>query len=126
MTDLKRDIIKYIRDRSKAKYPPKVECRICLSKDQLQLHHYNSMTLLLKKWLGKKEINSVDEILEVRDSFILEHDSEIFKEVVCLCKNCHTNKLHKIYGKVPSLSTSSKQPVWVEKMRDKHNAMAKN
>jgi len=124
----KRDPIKHIRDLAKSKYPAKVTCAICYSVENLQLHHYNTLTLLLRKY---SETNSVDistdeAVLDMRGSFIAAHHKELFEDVVCLCKTCHNDKLHKIYGKVPSLGTAKKQPNWVKKMRDKHNAMAKN
>jgi len=125
MSDLKRDIVKYIRDASKNKYPKKVLCAICSTTEQLELHHYNTLSLLLARDLkGKPAVDSVDKVMAYRDDFINVYSKEIFIDVVCLCKNCHNNKLHKVYGKVPALSTACKQPDWVEKMRTKHNALA--
>lgn len=110
-----RDPIKWIRDRAKARYPTKVICAICSSTENLQLHHYNTLSLLFAKWPRNKE-----PILVVRDDFIAEHEKELFVDVVCLCKNCHYNRLHKIYGKTPALSTNIKQKNWVQKMREKN------
>lgn len=121
-----RDPIKHIRDKAKSKYPAKVSCAICSSDKNLQLHHYNTLTLLLKKYSLSNSVDiSTDEaVLEMRDVFIEKHMKELYEDVVCLCKSCHNDKLHKIYGKTPTLATAGKQPRWVEKMRVKNNAMA--
>ena len=121
---MNRDPIKWIRDAAKSRYPTKVQCAICNTKADLQLHHYNTLTLLLAVWLKGNKITTDEQILEVRDDFIKEHESELFEQVVCLCKNCHNNKLHKVYGKTPSLATATKQPKWVEKMHLKFEAKA--
>lgn len=120
---MKRDPIKHIRDRAKARYPEKVFCEICSSTENLQLHHYNTLVLLLEKYAKENniDISSDRAVLDMRDEFISKHQKELFADVVCLCTNCHNNKLHKIYGKAPMLGTAAKQPKWVQKMKEKHN-----
>ena len=80
------------------------------------------MTPLWEKW--KKDnnivINNVEDILDYREHFKAYHSNEIYNETVTLCKECHMNRLHKIYGKVPKLQTAEKQKRWCEKMRTKH------
>lgn len=123
MTDLKRDEIKYVRDISKSAYKKEEECYICGTDENLQFHHFYSMTLLWNKW--KKEqgivITCVDDILKYREDFKLEHYDEIYNQTVTLCKFHHMERLHKIYGKVPSLATAPKQKRWCDKQRDKIN-----
>lgn len=119
--DFKRDLIKYCRDKAKSGYKKEKECYICGTTEDLQFHHYYSMTPLLEKFLRKikVKIECEDDILVYRDQFISAHHTEIYDETVTLCKGCHMGKLHKIYGKVPSLATAKKQQRWVEKQRQK-------
>ena len=119
--DLKRDEIKYVRDLSKNAYKKANACYICNTEDNLQFHHFYSMTLLWNKW--KKEnniaIKTVDDILDHRETFKEDHHDEIYNQTVTLCKSCHMDKLHKIYGKVPSLATAEKQKRWCDKQKIK-------
>ena len=121
MADLIRDEIKYVRDGAKAAYGKDSECFICGTSEELQFHHFYSMTLLWNKW--KKEnnvdITSVDDIMGIRDTFTEEHHDEIYNQTVTLCKFHHMERLHKIYGKVPLLGTAMKQRRWCDKQRIK-------
>lgn len=121
MSDLKRDEIKYIRDLSKSAYTKDTECRICGSTENLQFHHYYSMTALWNKFKLKTKITikSVQDILDYREQFKAAHHREIYEETVTLCKYHHMERLHKIYGKSPSLATAEKQKKWVEIQREK-------
>ena len=121
---LKRDKIKYIRDRAKSQYPKGTECRICGDTENLDFHHYYSMTEMLEKWLkAKRKEDSefyADENIEAwRDEFIEEHYEKVFDLTVTLCHKHHV-QLHGIYGKRPALATSPKQIRWVERQREKH------
>jgi hypothetical protein len=121
MSDLMRDEIKYIRDISKSKYNKATECRICQATEELQLHHYYSLTNLWLKWKkdkGVKAIDSVEQILVLREEFKSDHTVEIYDETVTLCKVCHI-QLHKVYGQAPTLITAPKQKRWVERIREK-------
>jgi len=119
--DLKRDIIKYVRDLAKSSYQKDKECFICGTEEELQFHHVNSLTLLWNKWAKKYSIiiDTVDDILVAREDFKGYHFKELYTETLTLCKNCHMNKLHKIYGKTPALGTAQKQLRWAQRMRDK-------
>ena len=119
--DLKRDLVKYVRDRAKSKYDKGTECRICGSKENLDFHHFYGLTELLDKWLrgNKLNIQTAEEIMEVRDTFIEEHLRELYEEAVTLCHEHHL-RLHSIYGKRPKLFTAQKQERWVERRREKH------
>ena len=123
-TKLKRDKIKYIRDRAKSHYPKGTECEICGETENLDFHHYYSMTEMLEKWLRmkRKEDSAFysDENIEAwRDEFIEEHHEKVFDLTVTLCHKHHV-QLHGIYGKRPPLSTSPKQIRWVARQREKH------
>lgn len=121
MTDLLRDEIKYVRDINKSAYVKDSKCAISGETEQLEFHHYISQTALWNKW--KKDnniiIKCVDDILEHRIIFKEDHYDAIYNQTVTLTKEWHM-KLHKIYGKVPSLATSEKQKRWVEKQRIKY------
>jgi len=122
MSELKRDEIKYVRDLAKSSYQKDTKCYICGSAEELQFHHFYSMTLLWAKWKKKYSIviNTVEDILAAREDFKGYHSKEIYADTVTLCKFHHMDKLHKIYGKVPTLGTAEKQKRWCDKQRIKH------
>lgn len=121
---LKRDKIKYIRDRAKSRYEKDSECRICRSKIKLDFHHFYTLTPLLNKWLEEKvklrpEHYTEEYITIWRDEFIDDNWAELYDETVTLCHDHHL-QLHSIYGRNPPLHTAEKQKRWVEIQRDKH------
>jgi len=119
---LKRDEIKYIRDLVKSEYQKGTECYICGSTEELQLHHFYSVTQLWEKWKRENKIgtiSSVDEIFKLRGDFKEYAHKEIYEDVVTLCKFHHMDHLHRLFGKSPSLSTAEKQRRWVERQREK-------
>jgi len=121
---LKRDKIKYVRDRAKARYEKGSECRICGAKIKLDFHHFHTLTPLLEKWLKEKvELRPehyTDEYITIwRDEFIDDNWAEMYQETVTLCHDHHL-QLHSIYGRNPPLHTAEKQKRWVEIQRDKH------
>lgn len=119
--DLKRDPIKYVRDKAKAKYVKDTSCYICGTTEKLDFHHYYTLTPLFNKWLksNRLSINSEQDILGVRDRFIAEHLPELYDHAVTIC-NDHHMQLHSVYGKDPALGTAKKQMKWVEIQREKH------
>lgn len=121
MSELKRLEVKYIRDGAKALYEKDTECFICGTSDELQMHHYYSLTLLWENWKRKNKIviRDSDHIMSIRDTFVAEHHSHMYDDVVTLCKFHHMDRLHKLYGKVPLLITAKKQRRWCEIQREK-------
>jgi len=119
--DLKRDEIKYVRDLSKSAYKKANTCYICGSEEELQFHHFYSMTLLWAKWKRDNKINieTVEDILKYREVFKEEFHDEIYNKTVTLCKFHHMDRLHKVYGKVPTLATAAKQERWCDKQKIK-------
>jgi len=119
--NLKRDLIKYVRDKAKAKYKKDSKCFICGINDELDFHHFFGLTELLDKWIktNRVVIKTEEDILVQRDIFIEEHLTELYDEAVTLCHSHHL-KLHSIYGKRPKLVTAEKQKRWVVKQRDKY------
>lgn len=120
MAELKRDLVKYIRDRAKSAYKKDTECYICGAAEELDFHHFYSVTELLERWLKEQgiTINTAEDIMAVRDRFIEEHHEHIYEDTITLCHKHHL-KLHSLYGKRPSLTTSPKQERWVNKRREK-------
>jgi len=118
---MKRLPVKYIRDKAKSAYIKDDQCYICQAPGQLQLHHFNSITLLWERWIRKNniQIQLEADILANRDVFISQHYDEIYIQTVTLCKSCHMDKLHRVFGKVPTLATAKSQPKWCEKLKKK-------
>lgn len=127
MAQLKRDRVKYIRDKAKSQYQKAGACQICHSTEKLDFHHYYSLSPLLLEWLkGKQAIRPehyTDEYIVIwRDEFIEEKWAELYDYTVTLCHDHHL-QLHSIYGKDPSLATAKKQENWVEIQRTKHGVV---
>lgn len=123
-SNLKRDPVKYIRDKAKSKYEKGTECYICGSQERLDFHHFYSLTPLLDTWLAKKQKERPEHYTEEyiviwREEFIEDHYAELYEDAVTICHEHHL-KLHSIYGRNPALVTAKKQMRWVEKQRDKH------
>lgn len=118
--ELKRLEVKYVRDKAKNLYPKGEYCEICGTSDELELHHYRSLSLVWEDWKRNTGvvINSVDDIMFHRETFISEHDKDLYADVVTLCA-AHHKKLHSLYGAKPALVTADKQKRWVGIQKDK-------
>lgn len=124
MTELKRDRVKYIRDKAKSRYEKDSSCKICGAQIKLDLHHYFTLVPLLNKWLEEKQRlrpeHYTDEYITIwREEFIDDNWKELYDDTVTLCHDHHL-KLHSIYGRNPPLHTAKKQLRWVEIQREKH------
>ncbi|MDA7491667.1 hypothetical protein N8464_00755 [bacterium] len=119
--DLKRDLVKYVRDKAKSKYKKETQCFICGSQEKLDFHHFYGLTELLETWLRKNKITieSEADILALREKFIEEENKKVYDHAVTLCHEHHL-RLHSIYGKRPKLITAKKQQHWVKVQRDKY------
>jgi hypothetical protein len=118
---LKRDLVKYVRDKAKSKYKKDTHCYICGSTENLDFHHFYGLTELLESWLKERDVTvkTEEEILKLREIFIKENEDKVYKQAVTLC-HMHHLKLHNIYGKRPKLLTAKKQQNWVEIQRKKY------
>ena len=118
---LKRDLVKYVRDKAKSRYKKQTECYICGSTEELDFHHFYGLTELLELWLRKRKIVITEEqqILDIREEFIEEEHDKVYDHAVTLCHSHHM-RLHGIYGKRPTLITAKKQQNWVEIQRNKY------
>lgn len=117
--ELKRELVKYIRDKAKSLYTKDTRCMICGTSEALDLHHYNTLSLLVHRWAKGRKLDTVDLVLEQRDNFIENHYTQLYTDVVTLCKE-HHKKLHKVYGTAPPLGTAKKQLRWVIIQREKY------
>ena len=120
----KRIPVKWIRDKAKAAYIKQPMCFICGATEALELHHTHSLTNLFEKWVKENgvDIESDEDVIEIRDDFIAQHNQQIYEDVYTLCLK-HHQKLHSIYGKAPELHTAKKQGIWINKQRDKINGI---
>lgn len=118
----KRLAVKHVRDKAKSAYEKQGFCYICNTDQDLELHHFHSITLLLESWARTKgyDISTDEGILAVRDEFIAEHRVELYEKVRTLC-NKHHVALHKVYGKAPTLGSEPKQERWVEIQKAKYS-----
>lgn len=116
----KRLAVKHVRDKAKSAYEKQDHCYICGTAQDLELHHFFSLTLMLESWSKKKgyDITTDEGILAVREEFIAEHRVELYDKVRTLC-NPHHVALHKVYGKAPALGSEPKQERWVEIQKTK-------
>lgn len=117
---MKRTKYKYIRDGIKSNYKYAECCEVCSTKDDLELHHPNTVSLLFDTWCQTKGIDpsTKEEILEVRSQFYEDHWYELVDDVMTLCST-HHKSLHKVYGSQPPLSTAQKQREWVKRIKDR-------
>lgn len=116
----KRTAIKHIRDGIKSKYRKDSCCAVCGAVDELELHHYVTVSQLLKQYSAERgiPIGTDEEVLAMRDQFYAAHWHELVEYTVTLC-NAHHKKLHDIYGPEPLMSTASKQEHWVATQHEK-------
>ena len=119
-TENKRIAVKHVRDKAKAAYDKQDHCCICGTQEDLELHHFHSITILLESWANRKhyDISTDAGILEVRDEFIAEHHDELYKQVRTLCNKHHVS-LHRIFGKAPPPGSAERQARWVDIQTDK-------
>lgn len=118
--NLTRIPIKHIRDKAKARYKKGSSCEICGTTEQLDFHHYYTLTPLFEKWcrLKKLKMETDEDVLAIREEFIAEHEKELYEDAVTLC-HTHHMALHSVYGKDPTLTTAEKQKRWVQIQKEK-------
>ena len=77
MPQLKRDVVKYVRDKAKSKYEKGSACEICGATEALDFHHFYSLAPLLRKWLKENKLNP-EYIQALREDFIEQHKAELY------------------------------------------------
>lgn len=121
MAEPKRYFTKYVRDYCKSGYQKADTCRICGAAENLDFHHFKTVSILVNDWVKKKglKIETEEDAFKWREVFAKEHETEMYDEAVTLCRD-HHQALHSIYGKNPKLGTAAKQARWVERQRAKN------
>tara|TARA_Y100001938_G_scaffold146629_1_gene225894 strand:- start:699 stop:1166 length:468 start_codon:yes stop_codon:yes gene_type:complete len=116
----KRTATKHIRDGIKSKYQKGSCCEVCGTEQDLELHHYHTVSLLLDDYCKENGITleTDQDAIDMREDFYEAHMFELVEDMATLC-NKHHVQLHSIYGKQPALSTADKQRNWVKKMAAK-------
>jgi len=116
----KRIPVKWIRDKAKSAYQKQDQCFVCGVENDLELHHLGSVTLLLERWCRDRGLvlRTDDDVLNIRDEFIENHQTELYKDVYTLCNHHHV-LLHSVFGKAPPLSSVAKQRNWIEIQKNK-------
>lgn len=117
----KRDAISIMRDGVKSQYRKASCCAICDSEDSLELHHYHTVSLLVKKFAKEMQLDFNDQevVLSNRAKFYELYGHELIEDTVTLCTT-HHQLLHKVYTKEPPLFSAPKQKGWVEAQRHKY------
>lgn len=116
----KRDAISLMRDGIKSQYKKDHSCAICGSEEDLELHHYHTVSLLVKKYAKdfQLDFNDTETVLSNRTAFYDKYKHELVDDTVTLCHLHHT-QLHKVYTKEPPLFTADKQKRWVSIQKEK-------
>jgi hypothetical protein len=119
----KRDAISLIRDGIKSQYKKASCCAICDTDDSLELHHYHTVSLLVKNYAKEMQLDFTDEetVLSNRTALYDKYWHELVEDTVTLCTT-HHQQLHKVYSKEPPLFSAGKQKSWVQLQRDKINS----
>lgn len=112
--------VKWIRDRAKSAYNKDTHCYICGTTEDLELHHLESVTLLLDHWIKTtgRDFSSDESTILNRDEFIQHHHKEIYEDVFTLC-NRHHVALHSVFGKTPVWRSGTRQRRWIEIQKTK-------
>ena len=103
--ELKRDLVKYIRDKAKSKYKKGCECEICGDTVKLDFHHFHSLTRLVDKWVKQEKLEPY-RVLEWREEFIEQNDAEIYEYTPKLSHK-QPLQLHVLYGNYSLIGTYS-------------------
>lgn len=115
-TGNKRAAVKHIRDGIKSNYKKKDECEVCGTSRDLELHHYNTVSILFYSYCDENNIpyRTDEEVLAMRSAFYDAYWHELVEDTVTLCAD-HHKQLHKLYGREPELKTAPLQRNWVQK-----------
>lgn len=123
MAELKREVVKMVRDYIKKDYKSRDCCYICSSKDNIELHHLYGVSELFNTWIDKNKIkldNTVEQIVALRVSFAQDNSAALSNQnLYSLCKKHHV-LLHSIYGQRYSNNMAPKVKNWLEIQKVKH------
>lgn len=123
MAELKRPVIKNIRDFIKKDYKLRDFCYICKTTEQLELHHLYGLSELFNTWREKNkipEVTTVEQIKNLRVTFSVDcADLLSADNLVTLCGK-HHKQLHTLYGQRYSNYMVPKVKNWIEIQKEKH------
>jgi 5-methylcytosine-specific restriction endonuclease McrA len=123
MAELKRELVKYVRDFIKKDYKLRDCCYICGSTTKLELHHLYSVSELFNKWCVANNIKSItteEQILSLRARFAEDcADSLNNSNLFTLCSD-HHKRLHNLYGQTYPNFMAAKIKTWLDIQKDKH------
>jgi hypothetical protein len=116
----KRVAVKHIRDGIKSQYPKGMQCEICGTAQDLEYHHYATLSIVFQSYCFEHNIpvDTDEQVIAMRDKFYEDNWDAVVTDGVTLC-NTHHKALHKLYGKQPKLATANKQKHWVHRMFEK-------
>ena len=117
----KRDVVKYVRDGIKQNYKKQDYCAICQASNDLELHHYQTVKLVVDQFITTNNLpqpETEDECISIREQIYKEQWYQLVLDTVTLCQG-HHKELHRIYGVTPLLNTADAQRNWVQKQHDK-------
>jgi hypothetical protein len=117
---MKREPVKWLRDKMKSSYKAKEPCYICGSTEAIELHHLYSVSELWNSWINKKGviIDSDESVVFYRDEFYEDNSSMLNNDTLySLCKKHHL-RLHYLFGQTYSNYTASKVQAWLEKQKN--------
>lgn len=123
MAELKRELVKYVRDFIKKDYKLRDCCYICGSTAKLELHHLYSVSELFNKWCVRNNIKAItteEQILELRVRFAEDCATDLNNaNLYTLCSD-HHKRLHNLYGQTYPNFMATKIKAWLEIQKDKH------
>jgi len=123
MAELKREVIKMVRDYIKKDYKQRDKCFICGRTDTLELHHLYSLSELFNQWCVKnsiRNISTVEQITQLRVTFAEDCKEHLAHEhLYTLCSE-HHKRLHNIYGQTYVNSMAPKIKNWIELQKVKY------
>lgn len=116
----KRVAVKHIRDGIKSQYPKGTQCEICGTDQDLEYHHYATLSIVFQEYCSANQIpvGTDEQVIAMRDKFYEDNWDAVVTDGVTLC-NTHHKALHLLYGKQPALNTAKKQKHWVHRMLEK-------
>lgn len=123
MSDLKRELVKYIRDYIKKDYKLRDCCYVCGATTDLELHHLYSVSELFNQWCVKhkiREISTADEIKALRVTFSSDCATELSNDNLFTLCGFHHKRLHNLYGQTYSNHIVPKIKNWIELQKSKN------
>jgi 5-methylcytosine-specific restriction endonuclease McrA len=125
MSDLKRELVKYIRDYIKKDYKLRDCCYVCSITSNLELHHLYSVSELFSLWCTKngiRDISTETEIKTHRVQFAIDYAEQLSHDNLFTLCGKHHKQLHNLYGQTYSNNMVPKIKNWIELQKVKHGS----